>query len=143
VERIETGLSTDEQEEEKSKTEHKENGIAVNEINKRSGLQKRINQSIPDRMNGRAEILMRINRLMANANTRKRRFEVGLSDKEESSMINDLKRSLETFKRDEIPPRRCAKVMLEDPTLLPLAQQRTFRISRRDFYLPNSRLPSP
>jgi hypothetical protein len=38
-----------------------------------------------------AEILMRGSRLMANANTRGKRFEVGLSEKKESAMINDLK----------------------------------------------------
>jgi hypothetical protein len=50
-------------------------------------------------------------------------------------MINDLKTSLKTFKRDEIRPKRFAKVMLEDPILL-LAQQRSFRICRREFFCP-------
>jgi hypothetical protein len=79
---------------------------------------------------------------MANANTKGRRFDVQHSGKEESAMIKDLKRSLKTFERDEIPPKRFAKVILEDLILLLLAQQRSFRICRKDF-LPNSRLPSP
>jgi hypothetical protein len=36
----------------------------------------------------------------------------------ESAMIKDLKILLKTFKRDEIPPKRFTKVMLEDPILL-------------------------
>jgi hypothetical protein len=47
-------------------------------------------------------------------------------------MINDLKISLKTLKRDEIPSKRFAKVMLEDLILLP-AQQWSFRICRREF----------
>jgi hypothetical protein len=78
---------------------------------------------------------MRGNRLMANVDTRGKRFEVGLSDKEDSAMINDLKISLKTFKRYEIPPKRFAKVMLEDPILL-LVQQRSFRIYQREFFCP-------
>jgi hypothetical protein len=50
-------------------------------------------------------------------------------------MINDLKISLKTFKRDKIPPKRFAKVMPEDPILL-LAQQRSFGIYRREFFCP-------
>jgi hypothetical protein len=50
-------------------------------------------------------------------------------------MINDLKISLKTLKRDEIPPKRFAKVTLEDPILL-LAQQRSFQIYRREFFCP-------
>jgi hypothetical protein len=72
---------------------------------------------------------------MANANTRGKRYEVGLSDKKESVMINDLKILLKTFKREEISPKRSVKVMLEDPILL-LAQQRSFRICRREFFCP-------
>jgi hypothetical protein len=89
------------------------------------GLQKRIDQSILNQRNSLAEILMSGNRLMAN--TRGKRFEVGLSDKEDLVMISDLKISLKTFKRDEIPLKRFIKVMLEDPTLR-LAQQRSFQI---------------
>jgi hypothetical protein len=70
---------------------------------------------------------------MANANTRGRRFEVGLSDKKESAMINDLKIFLKTFKREEISPKRFAEVMLEDLILM-LANQRSFRICRREFF---------
>jgi hypothetical protein len=33
-------------------------------------------------------------------------------------MINDLKRSLETFERDEIPRKRFTKATLEGPILL-------------------------
>jgi hypothetical protein len=55
---------------------------------------------------------------MANVNTRGKRFEVGLLDKKESAMISDLKILLKTFKREEISPKRFAKVMLEDPILL-------------------------
>jgi hypothetical protein len=47
------------------------------------GLQNRIDQSILNQKNSLAEILMRGNRLMANASTREKRFEVGLSDKED------------------------------------------------------------
>jgi hypothetical protein len=72
---------------------------------------------------------------MVNANPRGRRFEVRLSDEEKSPMMNGLERLLETFERDEIPPKRFAKVMLEDPTLL-LAQHRSFRIFRREFFCP-------
>jgi hypothetical protein len=70
---------------------------------------------------------MRGSQLVANANTRGKRFEVGLSDKTESAMINDLKILLKRFKREEISPKRFTKVMLEDPILL-LVQQRSFRI---------------
>jgi hypothetical protein len=61
VERIkaEAEPRSDEQEKEKSNTEHKEKEIAVNEINERFELQKRINQTILDRMNSLAEVLMR------------------------------------------------------------------------------------
>jgi hypothetical protein len=50
-------------------------------------------------------------------------------------MINDLKISLKTSKRDEIPPERFAKMILEHPILL-LAQQQSFRICRREFFCP-------
>jgi hypothetical protein len=43
---------------------------------------------------------------------------VGLSDKKESAMINDLKILLKMFKKEEISPKRFAKVMLEDSILL-------------------------
>jgi hypothetical protein len=72
---------------------------------------------------------------MANANTRGKRFEVGLSGKKEPAMINDLKTLLKTSKREEISPKRFAKVMLEDLILL-LAQQRSFPICRREFFCP-------
>jgi hypothetical protein len=72
---------------------------------------------------------------MANANTRGRRFEAGLSDKKESVMMIDLKILLKTFKREELSPKRFAQVMLEDPILL-LAQQPSFRICRREFFCP-------
>jgi hypothetical protein len=78
---------------------------------------------------------MRGGRLMANANTRGKRFEVGLSDKKGSTMNNDLKILLKAFKREEISLKQFAKVMLEDPILL-LAQQRSFRIYRREFFCP-------
>jgi hypothetical protein len=55
--------------------------IVANEINKMFGLQKRIDQSILNQKNSIAEILMRGNRLVAN--TRGKRFEAGLSDKED------------------------------------------------------------
>jgi hypothetical protein len=53
----------------------------ANEITKIFGLQKRIDQSILNQKNALAEILMRGNRLMVN--TKGKRFEVGLSDKED------------------------------------------------------------
>jgi hypothetical protein len=56
---------------EKSNTEHEENAIVANEINKMFGLQKKIDQSILNQKNS----------LMAN--TRGKRFEVGISDKED------------------------------------------------------------
>jgi hypothetical protein len=61
---------------------------------------------------------MKGSRLMANANTRGKQFEVGLSDKKASVMINDLKILLKTFKREEISLKQFAKVMREDPILL-------------------------
>jgi hypothetical protein len=61
---------------------------------------------------------MRGSRLVANANRRGKRFEVILSDQNESAMINNLKILLKTFKREEISPKPFAKVMLEDPILL-------------------------
>jgi hypothetical protein len=64
-----------------------------------------MDQSILNQKNILADILVRGNRLMANANTRRKRFGVGLSDKKESAMTNNLKISLKTFKRDEIPPK--------------------------------------
>jgi hypothetical protein len=53
---MEAEPKSDEQEREKSNTKHKENGILVNE---RFGLQKRIDQSILNRKNRLAEILMK------------------------------------------------------------------------------------
>jgi hypothetical protein len=87
-------------------------------------------------MNSPAEILMGRNRLMANVNARGRRFEVQLSDEEESAVLNGLERLVETFQKDEIPPKRFVKVTLEDPNVLLLAQQQSFRICRRAFFCP-------
>jgi hypothetical protein len=57
--RVEAEPRSDEQEKEKLNTKHKENGILANEINERFRLQKRIDQSILNRKNSLAEILMR------------------------------------------------------------------------------------
>jgi hypothetical protein len=54
---------------------------------------------------------------MANANARGRRFEVRLSEKEESA-INNLETWLKAFEGHKIPPKRFAEVILEDPIML-------------------------
>jgi hypothetical protein len=96
------------------RADEQEIGIVADEINERFGLQKEMDESIRNRMNGLAEILMRESQPMANANSRRRRFEVRLSDEEESAMINDLEKLLETFERDQVWRERFAEVMLED-----------------------------
>jgi hypothetical protein len=53
-------------------------------------------------MNSLAGILMRRRQPMANANARGKRSEMRLSDEEESVIINELERLLETFDRHEI-----------------------------------------
>jgi hypothetical protein len=61
VERVEAERRADEQKKEKSNAEHEEMGIVankINEINERLGLQKRIDQSVLDRVNSLAEISM-------------------------------------------------------------------------------------
>jgi hypothetical protein len=50
-------------------------------------------------------------------------------------MINDRERLQKAFERDEIQPGRFAEEALEPPILL-LAQYRSFRISRREFFCP-------
>jgi hypothetical protein len=43
---------------------------------------------------------------------------------------------MEDFERDEIPPKRFTEVTLDDPILLLLAQHRSFRICRSEFFCP-------
>jgi hypothetical protein len=65
-----------------------------------------------------------------------RRYEVRMTDEEETVLKNDLENLLDTFERDEIPPESWADVKLNDPILLSLAQHRSFRISRNHFFCP-------
>jgi hypothetical protein len=83
---------------------------------------------------------MKGSRLMANANTRGKRFEARLSDKKESAMINDWNILLKTFKREKISPKGFAKVILEDPAVGTIT---TFSNLPKGIFLPNSRLPTP
>jgi hypothetical protein len=70
-----------------------------------------------------------------------RRYEVRLTDEEETVLKDDLANLLDTFERDEIPPERRADVKLNDPILMLLAQHRSFRICRNHF-LPYSIFPT-
>jgi hypothetical protein len=76
-----------------------------------------------------------------NTNTDGRRFEARISDEEELTIINNVERSLETFKRDKIQQKICRS----GPGRSDLAAGTTSKFLNlpKGFFLPNSRLPSP
>jgi hypothetical protein len=54
----------------------------------------------------------------------------------------ELEALLRRFEEEEIPPELFAPVQLDDPLLLLLAQHRSFRICRREFFCPDERCRS-
>jgi hypothetical protein len=88
--------------------------------------------------NSLAEILMRGSRLMANANTRGKRFEEGLSDKKDSAMTNDLTKNLQE-RRDLTKTIYKSDAGRSDPA----GTTTKFSFLPKGIFLPNSRLPSP
>jgi hypothetical protein len=131
----ETEPRANEQEEERPEpdTEHEEIGITEDE---RFGLQKEVDEKVLDRMRDLAKILTRGSETIENANVRGRRFDARRLSEDEVAIINNFKKLMKDFERDEIQPERFTEVTLDDPILLLLAQHRCFRICRSEFLCP-------
>jgi hypothetical protein len=87
-------------------------------------------------MNRLEEVLVRGSRATEDAHGRLIRVNVGMTEAAKEAMKMDLELMLDEFERYEIPPTRFAQVTLDDPILLLLAQHRSFRICRSDFFCP-------
>jgi hypothetical protein len=61
-----------------------------------------------------------------------------MSKEDQERMVNDLEELMFDFEGDEIPSEKIGEVSLEDPVLLLLAQYRSFRICRNEFFFPES-----
>jgi hypothetical protein len=99
-------------------------------------LQRDVDPVMINQMNSPTEILTKGSEANLNYNARARRHAVRLSDEEKNMITRDLERILETFEQDEILQERLTEATFDDPILLLLAQHRSFRISRKEFFCP-------
>jgi hypothetical protein len=98
------------------------------------GMERPVNEEILERMNSLAQVLTRGSR--ESETTHGRRYEISMTEEDGAAMVEDLERLLERFERSEIPLENQVEAKLEDPILLLLAQHRSFRICRREFFCP-------
>jgi hypothetical protein len=128
---LEQPLNLEEQEDEPD-TEHEGDHRVEESMN----LHYDVDPVVFIRMQRLMEILMRGSEETEDARGREIRFQRQMTDKDKETMVNDLEALLDEFKHEEIPPDRFAEVILEDPILLLLAQHRSFRICRSEFFCP-------
>jgi hypothetical protein len=131
-EQLEQPLDLAEQEDEPD-TEYEE----VHHVEESMNLHHDVDPIILIRMQRLKEILRRGSEATEDSRGRELKFQRGMTEEEErQALANDLEALLEEFQREEISPERFAEVTLEDPILLLLAQHRSFRICRSEFFCP-------